>query len=127
MAEFTMRSGRKLVVSISSFEDGNALRKAYLRCQLKSGLQGYESEAEAQQLLCDDELEKLFFQCARKAIYAGAKVDPELFDKKDLQEDARSDYFEIFSTVLGVNLKPFFRNASSASSVQRQTAGSGQQ
>lgn len=126
MQEFKLKSGNALVVSMAAFEDGNELRKAYTRCQLKSGLDGYESEQAVQGLLCDDEMERRVFECAKSATYAGAKVDRKLFDDTRLREDARGDYFEIFAKVLGVNLNPFFKNASSESGAASPNPASGQ-
>lgn len=114
MAEFKLKSGNTLAVSVAAFEDGNALRKAVTRCMAKAGLDGFESETSVQQLLCDDEVERLMFLCAKAAIYSGAKVDRGLFDDPKLAQQARGDYFEIVARVLGVNLNPFFQTASSA-------------
>lgn len=114
MPEFKLKSGNTLVVSMAAFEDGNALRKSVLRIMTKSGMQGFEDESAVQQLLCDDDVERNVFICAKAATYAGAKVDPALFDDPKLKEDARGDYFEIVSRVMGVNLNPFFRTASSS-------------
>lgn len=114
MPEFKLRSGNTLVVSMAAFEDGNSLRKSVLRCMTKSGVDGFQSEAAVQQLLCDDDVERQVFICAKAATYAGAKVDAALFDDAKLKEDARSDYFEIVARVMGVNLNPFFRTASSS-------------
>lgn len=114
MPEFELKSGNKLTVSMAAFKDGNELRKAVIRCMAKSGLDGFESENSVQQLLCDDEVERRMFVCAQKAIYAGAKVNLDLFDDTKLGEAARGDFFEIVARVLGVNLNPFFPTASSS-------------
>lgn len=104
--DFILKSGAKLTVSIAPFAVGNELRKAFRRASRTNG-----------DLLSDDDMEKLFFLCAEKAIYAGAKVNKALFDDVKLGEQARGDYDEIFGKVLEVNLAPFFPPASSASEV----------
>lgn len=126
MPEFELKSRNKLIVSMAAFEDGNDLRKAVMRCMAKAGLDGFQSEEAVQQLLCDNDVERLMFSCAQAAIYAGAKVDKKLFDDPKLAEDARGDYFEIVSRVLGVNLNPFFRQASLQSGTTSPSVESGQ-
>lgn len=116
--DFTLESGRVLTVSMASFEDGNALRKAIYRCREEHHIPDFSSEDSIQILLCDDKVEEAIFACAKAAIYAGAKVNRNLFDEPVLKEDARADYFQIVSKIMEVNLKPFFRKVSSASSQQ---------
>lgn len=110
MAEFTLKSGNKLVVSMAAFADGNALRKAVARCETKD----IHAEDSITRLLSDDDVEKCVFVCATSAIYEGAKVNRDLFDDAKLREAARGDYFEIFAKIMEVNLNPFFPKAPSA-------------
>ena len=114
MPEFILKSGNPLVVSMSAFEIGNALRKAVARC-LKDEADPM-SESALQKLASDDDVERQVFLCAQKALYKQVKVNQALFDDPQLGEAARGDYFEIFAKLLEVNLNPFFRQASSASS-----------
>jgi len=103
--DFVLKSGAKLTVSVSPFEIGNKMRKAFRRIGKVQG-----------DLLADDEMEDLFFLAAQKAIYAGSKVNKQLFDDLKLGEQARGDYDEIFENVLDVNLSPFFPKAASSAS-----------
>ena len=116
MPEFILKSGAKLVVTMSPFSVGNSLRKAVARAL--SGQTDALSEGALNSLVANDEVEQIFFLCAQSAIYVGAKVNPALFDLPDLATQARGDYFEIFAKILEVNLNPFFPQASSGSSTQ---------
>ena len=118
MPEFTLKSGAKLVASMAAFEDGNELRKAVARCMAKAGLDGFGTDTAVQALMADDEVERRVFACGNAASYCGAKVNRALFDNADLREKATGDYFEIVAKLLEVNLNPFFRTASSASTTQ---------
>lgn len=103
--DFVLKSGAKLTVSVSPFEIGNRMRKAFRRIG-----------KEQQDLMVDNEMEEIFFDAAQKAIYAGAKVNKQLFDDQKLGMQARGDYDEIFEKVLEVNLEPFFPKAVSSGS-----------
>lgn len=110
--EFVLKSGATLVISMSPFEIGNELRKCVARC-LRNESDAL-SESALQKLISDNDVERQVFLCAQKAIYAGAKVNKDLFDDIKLGEQARGDYFEMFAKILEVNLNPFFQMASSA-------------
>lgn len=101
--DFTLKSGAKLTISVSSFEIGNEMRKAFRRI----------GKAQAD-LLADDGMERLFFLAAQSSIYEGAKVDKRLFDDPKLGQQARGDYDEIFEKVMEVNLEPFFPRVSAS-------------
>lgn len=103
--DFTLGSGAKLTVSVASFEIGNAIRKAAIKL-------GLENE---RIFIADDEMERLFFEAAKSAIYDGARVDRRLFDDPKLGETAKGDYHEMFTKVLEVNLAPFFPRVSGSS------------
>ena len=115
--DFVLGSGAKLTVSMAAWQDMQALRKATTRCFLNAGMSASTKvdEVQTQMLLVDDDVERAVFQCAKSAIYEGAKVDAALFDDQKLKEKAVSDYFEIVAKVIKVNTDPFFRHASSAS------------
>lgn len=122
MAEFKLKSGATLVVSMAAFQDGNGLRKAVARSAAVREPGDYIGEAAAQSLLADDGIEIWVFTCAKKAIYEGAKVSADLFDDPKLGAQARGDYFEIVSKILEVNLNPFFVTAFSESKTPQAAA-----
>ena len=113
MADFKLKSGAALTVSMAAFEDGNELRKAVSRCQAKAGLDGFGNDSQVQVLLADDEVERRVFACRKSAIYEGAAVNKGLFDDPQLREKARGDFFEIVAKILEVNVNPFFQTVSS--------------
>lgn len=122
--EFTLASGKKLVVNISSFELGIRLSQELLKCLKKSKIDltkdllstpfdqllvnGTILGALAQafiEALTSDSLNEIFWNCAAKCSYDGLRITKELFTNN---VEARGDYYQIQFLVVKENILPFF-------------------
>lgn len=108
----TLASGAEIEISSGSFKEGHELFKAVLK---EIGDMDFGKEMDTRltiRLISSDVIEKLLWPCMARGSYNKVKINPELFDK---YEEARSDYLEIASEVLGLNLRPFLQSLSSKS------------
>ncbi len=119
--DFILGSGAKLHVTVSSFEDANALRKALLRTAKGVPLGADPMQMDLSVLkdvfieaASSDEVERCLFKCMDRVSYQDVKVSRSLFDDPKLGEMARADLFEIYWKVIEVNCAPFFVKAFSA-------------
>ncbi len=119
--EFTLPSGSKMVVSEASYVDANALLKALLKTAKGVQLAKNPLETDVTMLkeivleaATSDDVDRMIFKCAERAVYENVKVTRELFDDPKLKEKARGDYFLILWHVIEVNCGPFFGKTFSA-------------
>jgi hypothetical protein len=117
--DFTLQSGAKLHVTMSSFADANALVKALMKAakgvplgddimkQDLTALKDVLIEAAA-----SPDVERCLYRCMERGSYNDIKLIPVNFDP--LGDSFRKDYFEVCWKVIEVNCRPFFDTAFSA-------------
>jgi len=114
--EFTLKSGAKLVVSLSSFQDAHSLTKALLKSLKGTDVPESPMDMDVKDFFnalisvaTSDEVEQHLFKCGERALYNGVKFNRDLFDDKNLGEQAREDFYEISIKIIEVNCRPFFK------------------
>lgn len=132
MAEKTMKSGVKFVITEAGFGDAHALLTALL-AEAK-GVQLGENPMDMDVSVLKDiaigavtskAVNEAMWKCLQKASYDGVRVEPGLFDDPKIGSAARSDYFEMAWECIRVNCGPFFAGALSALKA-RKPSGQGQ-
>ena len=134
--EFTLASGKKLVINISSFELGTRLSQELLKCLKKTKIDltkdllstpfdelltnGQILGALAQafiEALTSEAINEVFWNCAAKCSYDGLRITRELFTNNIT---ARGDYYQIQFLVIKENILPFFPQLHTALVDQQQ-------
>lgn len=120
----TTIEGRELVVTPAPFREANALNKAIgkairgadlaeIPTDVKKDMSAGEIRSVVELVLSvavDDEVERLAFECGKRATYGDRKITPELFDEVEM----RGAYYQIMAQLIQVNVAPFFGGLFSA-------------
>ena len=108
----TLSSGKKLEITLAPFEDGNALKKAFLSEAMGLKVQG-QDEIDynfLKDLFClglsSDKIEKSVWKCFERCTYEGVKINKDTFEPSE----AREDYHEVLFEVAKENLAPFTKS-----------------
>jgi hypothetical protein len=122
--EYTMASGSKLNVTMSSFQEANALKNALLVAVKgvpgldDSLLAGTAKDQEIGPILAilvnaatSEEVERHLFKCFERCTYDNIRVTRDLFDDAKIGLQARQDYYEMSVKVIQENCLPFFKQA----------------
>ena len=137
--EFTLPSGAKLYVSVSSFGNVKTLHDAVLGEmrgkgvedldleQLEKAVKGKDTAGlglfldKIMSIVISKPVENAIFACAEKALYrhngsieSSVQVTRALFDDPKIMEKAREDFYAICMNIARINLQPFIKALSSA-------------
>lgn len=115
MAEFTLPSGAKLLVTLARFRDANELNKALIAClkgvALPKDPSDFNNSVIKEALvkaMTSSEVEASMFLCLGQCTYNEIRVTHDLFDDPKFGEKARTDYYPMCLKVAEVNCQPFF-------------------
>lgn len=129
--EFTTQNGGKsVVINEASFKDAVELKKAVVKCLLKTGIDiNNLQKIDASNLFStlfeliinvdtSDEFDKAVMNCLSNCLYGCNKINENLFNDKP---EAREDYYELVTKCCEVNLRPFFKSLVSELKTRFQT------
>lgn len=114
--DFTLASGSKLTVTMSSFDDADALQTALLNAAKGLKLPDNPMDVDTTDMIrtileaaTSKDVKAALFKCFERALYDGHKVGRPLFDDLEIGERAREDYYEMAIKVIEVNCRPFLK------------------
>lgn len=123
--EFTLNSGKKLIVNIANFVQGYKLAQALMKCAKRMEIK-FDKESVAKfdfnkitenpsilaiagklilEGLTDPAVTQVFWEMAQKCNWNGLKINEDLFNN---QFDARQDFFQMQFIIIRENILPFF-------------------
>jgi hypothetical protein len=131
--DFILRSGAKLTVTESSFEDAIELNDAIIQSlgEIKlsddmlnvdidpeNPLASFSGAANLFSLLANKIksiaasplVRSCIFKCGERAAYEGVRVNKDLFDDPRLMARSRKDYYDILTKIVEVNCRPFLES-----------------
>ena len=116
--EFKLASGAVLNVTMSSFDDADALQTALLNAAKGMKLNADIESQDVSDMLgpilnaaTSKEVKAAMFKCFERVTYNGQRMGKELLDDPEIGERVREDLYEIQINVAKVNCGPFIKRA----------------